>query len=107
VAKHKGRLKHPALKKQYVSPKHWYLPTSSHGVINHKTGSDIANTACLHINALLLLRSRLKDSMETFLHQLMVIVNINYPIPGKGYLVCKKHSKNKERVNHIFLQNKQ
>jgi hypothetical protein len=27
--------------RQYVPPKHWYLPTSPHGVTNHKTSIDI------------------------------------------------------------------
>jgi hypothetical protein len=52
---------------------------------------NIANNACPHIDAELLLMSRLNNSVRIFLCLLVVVMKINYAIPGEGCFSCKRN----------------
>jgi hypothetical protein len=51
---------------------------------------NIANNACPHINAELLL-SGLNYSVRIFLCPQVIVMKINYAILGKGCFICKQN----------------
>jgi hypothetical protein len=52
---------------------------------------NITNNACPHIDAELLLMSRLNNSVRIFLCLLVVVMNINYAIPDEGCFIRKQN----------------